>query len=388
MKEMMKRKDLGLKTMQKTREKLENIDTHTLLKRRLQKIIFNNKDKVKIIDQYIKNMQYIDEAFTQVKDATGITDVEEIVNTFIKSEEQNLSLMNYASLLSQDIDMFEEMNKDLAREIEELEFLKRQRVQEIEGNEQEKEKKRLKNIIETKRKDIAMLKQRIEDLQAAVEPILTHFHDSKLNHHVLGKYNYDAGVYLNENNVEQYLSEFEDYLDTFLIFQAKLHETPNNPYILKPGMWEEMDIDSGDITRNQVIFTLLASFLNIPFLFLKGMDTPFAKEPNLKEIGHIIDNSQLEGQFLKWDDLQNIASDTLEKKKQQAQTGGPFGHGPQSQPLNTSIQAVLSLEPSLPFSLPKFSLAWSVEEIKLLETWFLERGLAFVNSRPHRPTCI
>lgn len=209
---------------------------------------------MKIIDQYIKNMQYIDEAFTQVKDATGITDVEEIVNTFIKSEEQNLSLMNYASLLSQDIDMFEEMNKDLAAEIEELEIMKRKRLLEIEGNEQEKEKKRIKSLIESKRKEITSLRQRIDALQPAVEPVLTKLHDSSLNNHVLGKYNYDAGVSLNENNVEQYLAELEDYLDTFLLYTAKSNESPNNPYVIKPGMWEEMDIDSGDITRNQVTF--------------------------------------------------------------------------------------------------------------------------------------
>jgi hypothetical protein len=52
-------------------------------------------------------MKIIDNAFTQIKEQTGITDIEEIMNTFIKSEEQNYSLFNYVDMLTSDIDKFE-----------------------------------------------------------------------------------------------------------------------------------------------------------------------------------------------------------------------------------------------------------------------------------------
>ena len=58
-----------------------------MLKRRLQRIILNNKEKIKIIDAYQRNMKIIDEAFNQIKETSGLTDIEEIQNTFIKSEE-------------------------------------------------------------------------------------------------------------------------------------------------------------------------------------------------------------------------------------------------------------------------------------------------------------
>lgn len=60
--------------------------------------------KVKIIDHYLRNMKVIDEAFTQIKESSGIIDIEEIMNTFIKSEEQNYSLYNYVDLLSSEMD--------------------------------------------------------------------------------------------------------------------------------------------------------------------------------------------------------------------------------------------------------------------------------------------
>lgn len=68
-------------------------------------------------------MKIIDEAFKIIKETSGITDIEEIMNTFIKSEEQNYSLFNYVNVLTQDIDFLEENNKDLTSEISLLEVI-------------------------------------------------------------------------------------------------------------------------------------------------------------------------------------------------------------------------------------------------------------------------
>lgn len=106
MREERLQKDFANKTLKRTQERIEQLDTQTILKRRLQKIILNNKEKVKVIDQYQRNMKIIDDAFSQIKEATGITDIEEIMNTFIKSEEQNYSLFNYVDLLTSEIDRY------------------------------------------------------------------------------------------------------------------------------------------------------------------------------------------------------------------------------------------------------------------------------------------
>ena len=58
-----------------------------ILKLRLNKIISTNKEKKRLLDQYIRNSRIIDDAFEQIKDATGILNIEEIVTTFIKAEE-------------------------------------------------------------------------------------------------------------------------------------------------------------------------------------------------------------------------------------------------------------------------------------------------------------
>lgn len=82
-----------------------------LLKLRLQKWTTNNKEKKSLMDMYVRNVKIIEDAFEQIKEATGISSTEEIVTTFIKAEEQNYSLYNYVNMLNSEIDMIDEQNK-------------------------------------------------------------------------------------------------------------------------------------------------------------------------------------------------------------------------------------------------------------------------------------
>ena len=58
-----------------------------VLKLRVNKWTSNNKEKKTLMDMYIRNVKIIEDAFDQIKEATGISSTEEIVTTFIKAEE-------------------------------------------------------------------------------------------------------------------------------------------------------------------------------------------------------------------------------------------------------------------------------------------------------------
>lgn len=75
------------------------------------------------MDTYIRNVKIIEDAFEQIKDATGISSTEEIVTTFIKAEEQNISLFNYVNVLNSEIDLIDEQNKQVEAEIKRHEEL-------------------------------------------------------------------------------------------------------------------------------------------------------------------------------------------------------------------------------------------------------------------------
>ena len=72
---------------------------------------------------YIRNVKIIEDAFDQIKEATGISSTEEIVTTFIKAEEQNYSLYNYVNMLNSEIDTIAEQNKNIERQIAKHESL-------------------------------------------------------------------------------------------------------------------------------------------------------------------------------------------------------------------------------------------------------------------------
>ena len=72
------------------------------------------------MDQYLRNVRVIEDAFDQIKQATGISNIEEIVTTFIKAEEQNYSLFNYVNALSTEYDQIEESNEEIKQSIERI----------------------------------------------------------------------------------------------------------------------------------------------------------------------------------------------------------------------------------------------------------------------------
>lgn len=83
----------------------------------------NNKEKKHLMEKYLRNVKVIDDAFNQIKEETGIESNDEIVTTFIKAEEQNYSLYNYVNALNSDIDMIEEANNNIRKEIEKLNLM-------------------------------------------------------------------------------------------------------------------------------------------------------------------------------------------------------------------------------------------------------------------------
>ena len=64
----------------------------------------------------IERVQNFEEAFNKIKQATGISDVEELVRTFIKNEDHNFSLFNYVNEQNNEIEKYEEQIQSLREE--------------------------------------------------------------------------------------------------------------------------------------------------------------------------------------------------------------------------------------------------------------------------------
>ena len=96
-------------------------------------------------------MRIIDEAFNQIKEATGLTDIDEIQSNFIKSEEQNYALLTYLDILNQEIDNIEDLNSELELKCadQEVDNVERQRILQATPD-GDKRKRRIQQVIDEK----------------------------------------------------------------------------------------------------------------------------------------------------------------------------------------------------------------------------------------------
>ena len=193
-----------------------------LLKGRLEKWKTNNKEKNNLMNMYIRNVKIIEDAFEQIKEATGISSTEEIVTTFIKAEEQNISLFNYVNVLNSEIDMIEEQNKQIEKEIKRHEELSAMSASDKEKIREQLNKKAddMKSQISEKESQIKDIEQQMMDITNFVQNMVTLFNQSHFFLMVASHMEYDSEVQFNENNVTLYLSELEEYISNLITYLA------------------------------------------------------------------------------------------------------------------------------------------------------------------------
>merc|ERR1719265_33364 len=77
------------------------------------------KDKA-AININIEKVQSYEEAFAKIQAASGISDIDELVQNFIDAEDQNFSLFNFNNQLSDDIEKLEAQISEYKSELEQL----------------------------------------------------------------------------------------------------------------------------------------------------------------------------------------------------------------------------------------------------------------------------
>lgn len=77
---------------------------------------WGNVQEKQQVQASLERVQNFEEAFNKIKAATGITDINELVNTFIANEDQNFSLFNYVNEQNNEIEKLEEQMQSLHEE--------------------------------------------------------------------------------------------------------------------------------------------------------------------------------------------------------------------------------------------------------------------------------
>ncbi len=220
-------KDIGGK--KRTNTVTDFANPAVLLKIRLDKVVNNNKEKKNLMDMYTRNVKIIEDAFEQIKESTGIASVDEIVTTFIKAEEQNISLFNYVNVLNSEIDMIEEQNRNIKDELKthaEVNAMTSQQKEEAKKNLQ-KEIDDCKNSIAAKENQIGDIEHQMVRIRDYVWSMINKFNESRFQLAVASHQQYDEDTQFNENNVTMYLTELEEYISSFITYLAQREKNPD-----------------------------------------------------------------------------------------------------------------------------------------------------------------
>lgn len=174
------------------------------------------------MDMYVRNVKIIEDAFDQIKEATGISSTEEIVTTFIKAEEQNYSLYNYVNMLNSEIDMIEEQNKNIESEIKKHEELGEMTEKEKETmrHNLQKEIEEMKEQQAAKEAQIGEIEGHMTKIKDNVSSMVDLFKSSQFFLSVASSMQYDEDTQFKENNVTFYLAELEEYISLLITYIA------------------------------------------------------------------------------------------------------------------------------------------------------------------------
>ncbi|XP_065891131.1 coiled-coil domain-containing protein 63-like [Dysidea avara] len=187
------------------------------------------KKETEKMNERESTVQSYKEAFERIQEATGIIDIDKLVNKFIEVEDQNFALFNYVNELNNEIELVQEQIQEVQQEIErfksqniEMEEKRKAILKELE--EQLDETTKMKGTHDTR---FSASTRVLEQLKGGVESLFNKAGcDSTAITELLGGH---AGV--TDNNILQYMGIIEQRCNELLhlqsFIQAKESDNPD-----------------------------------------------------------------------------------------------------------------------------------------------------------------
>lgn len=193
-----------------------------IMKIRLKNMLLKNQQKNRLLTQYSRNAQVIEEAFRVIKEGSGITNIDEIVTAFIKAEEQNYALWNYVNQLGQECDHYEEKIAMIDKDIKSYEALANMNNSELHKKVEQmsEEAESLKKDILLNTEEVNEVQDEFDSIQDVVKDLVQQFQLAKFSTKVGQKMQYNEETQFNENNITMYLAELEEYFATLIAYLA------------------------------------------------------------------------------------------------------------------------------------------------------------------------
>ncbi|CAG9319428.1 unnamed protein product [Blepharisma stoltei] len=201
----------------------DTIEITKLLKELTSKWKEKLQEKRKILDNYVKHIMNIEDAFEEIRNASGIADFDEIVIALIKSEQQLYEICTYINNMNAEIDRLEEVHSETIEAIKSYGISLEFGLEKL-NSLYESSKKKLNDLVEDKNGKIRQTENfrlSLESLQPYFKQVLERCKTSLADLEIAEEIRLDETTTLTEQNIFILLGELEEYLGHLQIFISR-----------------------------------------------------------------------------------------------------------------------------------------------------------------------
>ena len=270
-----------------------------------------NKSKKITIERHYENCVKIEEAFNKLTNVLGLDNFSELPAVFRKTEQQISNINFYNEKLDLQIDQLEQRKESI---IQQIKLLSGKQCENTSNKSKFKEQKEqnikvIENLIANFEKDMEHKREVFRRIQPATDDFLSKLGNSYLADFIPNKANIDTEIEYNEQTVNKYLSNVQDY---YKIIQTWEEATKGDDNKELDKLREEMKLKLGGFEKNRIISKKLInsmkndlkSGINIEDIIKKtsleitsqqNLNSSFASNPYKKDQNNssIVNNSQM-----------------------------------------------------------------------------------------------
>ena len=288
-----------------------------------------NKSKKITIERHYENCIKIEEAFNKLTNILGLDNFTELPTVFRKTNEQISNINFYNEKLDLQIDELEQRKESIIKQIQLLSGKQSENTSNKYRFKEQKEQniKVIENLITQFKKDMELKREVFKRIQPVTDDFLTKLGNSYLADFIPNKANIDSEVEYNEQTVNKYLSNVQDYYKIIQTWE-EASKTDDNRELDK--LREEMKVKLGGFEKNRIISKKLINSMknelkngvNIEDIIKKtsleitnqqNLNSSLASNPYKKEQNNssMVNNSQMPTEMINNSGTANMSNEAM-----------------------------------------------------------------------------
>ena len=214
-----------------------------------------NKSKKITIERHFENCVKIEEAFKKLTNFLGLDDFSELPTVFKKTEQQLSNINFYNEKLDLQIDKLEQRKENI---IEQIKLLSGKQSQNTNNKSKFREQKEqnitvIENLITKFESDMEHKREVFKRIQPITDEYLSKLGESYLADFVPNKANVDKDIEYNEQTVNKYLSNVQDYYKLIQTWDEANKGVKGEDNKEFDKLREEMKLKLGGFEKNRII---------------------------------------------------------------------------------------------------------------------------------------